>query len=243
LINIYVDILIHLCKYPFVAALDYKRTLDQLRQRYRDLYVQRRALKAEMISLIKTIEGLSVLCNETPGIVPPEEILEGDAAKRMAKSWLQYMPFVDAIRTALRIIYPTAFTTSELRELLKRAGYPIESKSDPMVALNVALKRFFDAGEVEIVTKGQWRKAYRWAFKNEMAPPPSPLETINWEAVVRDADRSGDDISEEHPLRDALRPREATTAKKTVVPPSLPPGLPNPFGKTLGEMLTEPKKK
>lgn len=109
----------------------------------------------------------------------------------MAESWLRYMPFVDAIRTALRIIHPSAFTTSELKELLRRAGYPIEAKTDFMVALNVALRRFHDAGEVEIVNK-KGRKAYKWAFKNEMTPPPGYVGSpnIDWEALVHGSDTS-----------------------------------------------------
>jgi hypothetical protein len=144
-----------------------------------------------MIGLVRTIQGLSALCGEAPDIVPLEETMEADAGRLMTESWLRYMPFVDAIRAALRIIYPSAFTTSELREFLRRAGYPIETKTDFMVALNVALRRFHDAGEVEIVGK-EGRKAYKWAFKNEMTPPPgnpgSP--NIDWEMLVRRTDTS-----------------------------------------------------
>jgi len=202
-----------------VANPTYKQTLDQLRQRYQDLREQRRALKTEMIGLIKTIEGLSALCGEAPGIVPPEEEMAAKATTMMAESWLKYMPFVDAIRTALRMVYPNAFTTSELRELLKRAGYPIEAKTDPMVALNVALKRFVDAGEAEVTTKGQWRKAYKWAFKNEMTPPPV-LETIDWEALVQEADRTADEISEQHPLRSAFAPTAVGVPRAPKPPPN-----------------------
>ncbi len=183
-----------------MTSPDYKQTLEQLRSRYNDLRDKREAMKAEMVSLIKTIEGLASLCGEPPNIVPPIEVMETDAGRLLAESWLKYMPFVDAIRTALRIIYPTAFTTSELRELLKRVGYPIDGKSEPMVALNVALKRFHDAGEVEIVSK-DLRKAYKWAFKNELSPPPGyRAGNIDWGAIVRGADGTGDDLSEDHPL-------------------------------------------
>jgi len=175
-----------------VSATDYNRTLEQLRRRYGELRDQRRKITAEMIRLIKIIQELAALCGEPAEVLPPEQQLETDASRLLAESWLRYMPFVDAIRTALRIVYPNAFTTSELRELLKRSGYAIESKSDPIVALNVALNRFVDAGEVEITTKDEWRKGYRWAFKNELTPPPSaPWEPkIDWKALVHDADET-----------------------------------------------------
>jgi hypothetical protein len=170
-------------------APDYKQTLERLRDRYNSLRDNRRAVTAEMIGLTRTIQALAALCGEVPSVVPLDEVLEADAGRLITELWLRYMPFVDAIRTALRIIYPSAFTTSELKEFLRRAGYPMETKTDFMVALNVALRRFYDSGEVEIADK-DGRKAYKWAFKNEMAPPPgyASFPSVDWEAFVRRAD-------------------------------------------------------
>ena len=180
---------------------DYKQTLEQLRRRFNQLRDQRHAMKDEMVGLIKTIEGLAALCGEAPNIVPPIEVMEADAGKLMAESWLKYMPFVDALRTALRLIYPNAFTTSEIRELLRRVGYPIDEKSDPMVSLNVSLKRLREGGEVEAVSKNM-RKAYKWAFKNELTPPPGYIvaQKVDWGALVREADGKGDEVADDHPL-------------------------------------------
>jgi hypothetical protein len=193
------------------GAPDYKQTLESLRRRYSSLRDQRRAVTAEMIGLIRTIQGLAALCGEAPSVAPLEETMEADAGRLMAESWLRYMPFVDAIRTALRIIYPTAFTTSELREFLRRAGYPIDTKTDIMIALNVSLRRFHEGGEVEIVSK-DGRKAYKWAFKNEMSPPPGypGSQNIDWEALVRGINTSNDEISDDRqPIGPAGRPKRA----------------------------------
>lgn len=172
-------------------APNYKQTLERLRDRYNSLRDQRRAVTTEMIGLTGTIQALAAMCGEAANVVPLEETMEADAGRLVTKSWLRYMPFVDAVRTALRIIYPSAFTTSELKELLRRAGYPIETKTDFMVALNVALRRFYDSGEVEIVGK-DGRKAYKWAFKHELSPTPGypGAPSVDWEAFVRSADTS-----------------------------------------------------
>jgi hypothetical protein len=161
---------------------DYKATLDRLRIRYEELSIARREIDGELEGLAKTIEALAALCGEASSMnaLQPTPLTAG---RLMAESWLKYMPFADAVRTALRIIAPVAFTTSELKEFLTRAGYPVHTKSDFMVALNVALKRLHDSEEVEITSKDD-RKAYRWAFKYEMSPPPGYKPFINWEKLV-----------------------------------------------------------
>jgi hypothetical protein len=183
---------------------DYKATLGTLRLRYKELLISQRKTRDEIKGLAKTIVALSALCGEEPSIDRPEEELAPDAGKLMTESWLKYMPFVDAVRTALRMVAPTAFTTSELRELLVRAGYPVHTKTDFMVALNVALKRFRDSEEVEIASK-DGRKAYKWAFKNEMSLPPEYETRIDWEALVREADRTQDEFADDHPLREICK--------------------------------------
>ena len=146
----------------------YKQSLNSLRERFDHLYEQRQASSKELVSLAKTIQELATLCGEDPDLpslgvdISPEWIL--------IRAWLSCMPFADAIRTALRIIHPTAFTTPELRGFLLRAGYPLETRTDPIISLNVALKRMVDAGEVLVVPKEGSRKAYQWAFKNERLP-------------------------------------------------------------------------
>jgi hypothetical protein len=165
-----------------MAIPDYKATLDRLRGRYEELSISRREIDEESAGLAKTIEALAALCGEESDIdeLQPTSL---SAGRLMAESWLKYMPFADAVRTALRIIAPLAFTTSELKEFLTRAGYPVHTKSDFMVALNVALKRLHDSEEVEITSKYD-RKAYKWAFKNEMTPPPGYKPIVNWEKLV-----------------------------------------------------------
>src|SRR5262249_45366041 len=159
----------------------YKDTLDELRRRYAEVFRQRRAMTQELSDLAKTIEGLAALCGEKPGIPRPED--EAEAAKLMAASWLKFVPFADAVRIALRMVAPFPITALELRGLLSRAGYPINQKTDPMVSLNVALTRLRDSEEVEIAEK-EGRKAYRWAFRNELRPSSSAAQ-IDWEALVR----------------------------------------------------------
>jgi hypothetical protein len=176
--------------------------LANLRNRYRQLENEITERTIEKTALSKAIQTLSAVCGEPANIDILGRPTATDPAKAMTESWLRYMPFADAIRTALRIISPLAFTTSELREMLVRAGYPIETKPDFMIALNVALKRLHDSEEVEIVSKDM-RKAYRWAFKNELQPPPplgdSPL--IDWEGIVKQTDKSQDELADDHPVR------------------------------------------
>lgn len=176
----------------------YKETLDELRERYNDIFHKRRAMKKELYNLAKSIEGLAALCGEEPNIPKPGERFDTEAAKLMNESWLKHMPFADAVRTALRIVAPVAFTPPELREFLSRAGYPIYAKTDPMVSLNVALKRLHDSEEVEIIDK-DGRKAYRWAYKNEMTPTPDEKPKIDWEAFLRTANQFGYAIAELYP--------------------------------------------
>lgn len=176
----------------------YKHTLDELRERYNDIFNKRRVMKRELYNLAKTIEGLAALCGEESNIPKPGERVDTEAAKLMAESWLKFMPFADAVRTALRIVAPVAFTTSELRGFLSRAGYPIDAKTDPMVSLNVALKRLHDSEEVEIVDK-DGRKAYRWGYKNEMTPTPNERPKIDWEGLLRTANQYGYTIAELDP--------------------------------------------
>src|SRR5262249_3023484 len=125
----------------------------------------------------------------------PED--EAEAAKLMAASWLKFVPFADAVRIALRMVAPFPITALELRGLLSRAGYPINQKTDPMVSLNVALTRLRDSEEVEIAEK-EGRKAYRWAFRNELRPSSSAAQ-IDWEALVRTANQFGYTIAELDP--------------------------------------------
>ncbi len=176
----------------------YKETLDDLRGRYNDIFQQWHLMKKDLTNLAKSIEGLAALCGEEPNIPKPGDRVNSETAKLMAEYWLKYMPFADAVRTALRIVAPVAFTTSELRGFLFRAGYPIEAKTDPMVSLNVALKRLHDSEEVEIVDK-DGRKAYKWAYKNEMTPTPDEKPTIDWEAFLRTANQFGYAITELDP--------------------------------------------
>lgn len=181
-----------------MANRKYKDTLDDLRARYNDIFQQRCVMKRELSNLAKSIEGLAALCGEEPNIPKPGQRVDLEAAKLMAESWLKFMPFADAVRTALRIVAPVAFTTSELRGFLSRAGYPIDAKTDPMVSLNVALKRLHDSEEVEIVPK-EGRKAYKWAYKNEMTPTPDEKPRIDWEALLRTANQFGFTIAELDP--------------------------------------------
>src|SRR6267154_6631618 len=106
-----------------MPAPNYKETLDNLRLRYKELCLVYRKTGEELDGLVKTIEALSALCGEYPNIDRTEEAIAADAGRLMAQSWLRHMPFTDAIRTALRTVAPIPFTTSELRELLTRAGY------------------------------------------------------------------------------------------------------------------------
>jgi hypothetical protein len=174
---------------------DYRAMLGNLRNRYRQLDAEITERTVEKTAISKAIHTLSALCGEAPNIDVMGQPSVPDTGKLMAESWLKYMPFVDAIRTALRMISPLAFTTSELKELLTRAGYPVQTKSDFMVALNVALKRFHEQDEVEIAIK-DGRKAYRWAYKNEMSPPPGYKPLIDWEALVSQADKSQDELAD-----------------------------------------------
>jgi hypothetical protein len=184
---------------------DYPVILGHLRNRYRQLDSEITERLAEKTALSKAIHTLSAVCGEPPNIDVMGQPSVPDPGKLMAESWLKFMPFVDAIRTALRMISPLAFTTSELKELLTRAGYPVHTKNDFMVALNVALKRFHDQEEVEIASK-DGRKAYRWAYKNEMSPPPGYQPLIDWEALVSEADKSQDEIADDHPMRRLMAP-------------------------------------
>ncbi len=174
--------------------------LGNLRNRYRQLDSEITERLAEKNGLSKAIHTLSAVCGEPPNIDVMGQPSVPDPGKLMAEEWLKYMPFVDAIRTALRMISPDAFTTSELKELLTRVGYPVHTKSDFMVALNVALTRFHDQEEVEVVSK-DGRKAYRWAYKREMRPVPGSKPMIDWEALVSQADKSQDELAEDHPVR------------------------------------------
>lgn len=151
--------------------------LATLRARYTEIIANIELEKEELASLQTTIEALSALCSEAPNIRQLDEVPA--AGRILMESWLKHMPFADAIRTGLRIVAPSAFTTSELKELLARAGYPIHLRTEPMVALNVALKRMLEAGEVEVVDK-DGRNAYMWAFKNELPPPPGSKPNIDW---------------------------------------------------------------
>lgn len=199
-----------------MTQTDYRQTLQALRERYRAILQRRREMQSELHNLAKSIEGLAALCGEKPDIPKAEDALGAEVATLMAESWLKYMPFADAIRTALRIVAPVAFTTSELRGFLSRAGYPIEAKTDPMVALNVALKRLHDSEEVEVVDK-DGRKAYRWAYKYEMTPTPDEKPRIDWEARLRTANQFGYTIAELDPLaadRNLIGEEDLTSAEE-----------------------------
>ncbi|HTC95966.1 MAG TPA: hypothetical protein VK699_21165 [Terriglobales bacterium] len=161
----------------------YKVALDELRERYVEVWDERHQLTKEMIGLSKSIEGLSALCGEDPEIPPIDSPDEFDLVRAMAAAWLKHMAFADACRTALRIVYPTALTPSDVRGMLTLAGYPLERRTDPMVAINVCLKRLVDSEEAEVVSLPNGRKAYRWAFKNEMPPLPN-ASTVDWEKLI-----------------------------------------------------------
>lgn len=181
-----------------MSQRNYKETLNELQERYRSLFQRRREMKSELYNLAKSIEGLAALCGEEPNIPKLTDTDATEVAGLLAESWLKHMPFADAVRTALRIVAPIAFTTSEIRGFLSRAGYPIDLKTDPMVSLNVALKRLHDSEEVEVVDK-EGRKAYRWAYKYEMAPLPDEKPRIDWEAFLRTANQFGYAIAELDP--------------------------------------------
>jgi len=182
----------------------YKQTLDDLRERYMSVFQQWRQTEGDLRNLAKSIEGLAALCGEEPNIIRPGEIFDVGVSSAMAELWLKAMPFADAVRTALRIVAPVGFTPSELRGFLARAGYPINAKTDPMVSLNVALKRLHDSEEVETIEK-EGRKVYRWAHKNELAPLPDDKPKVDWESFLRTASHFGHVIAE-------LDPEAATRA-------------------------------
>jgi hypothetical protein len=91
----------------------------------------------------------------------------------------------------------------------------MHTKTDPMVSLNVALRRLLESSEVEIVDKDT-RKAYRWAFKNEMTPPPSLRPTRDWEALLRTANEFGYELARFYPeaANDRFAPEKASKEKK-----------------------------
>ena len=64
----------------------YKQTLDELRERYNDIFQQRRLMKRELYNLAKSIEGLAALCGEESNIPKPGERVDTETAKLMASS-------------------------------------------------------------------------------------------------------------------------------------------------------------
>ena len=194
-----------------VAHESYTRSLSTFRERFNSLYEDRQNITKELISLARTIQELATLCGEEPDIPS----LGADTSPNwiLINAWLGCMPFAEAIRTALRIIYPTAFTTPELREFLARVGYPLENRTDPMISLNVALKRMADAGEVVVVPKDGVRKAYQWAFKNEH-PPAESLNYEGLQTLIQHVSQNGTVIGELTAQEQIENEQEATIPKR-----------------------------
>jgi hypothetical protein len=174
-----------------MEARQYKRTLDNLRERYLDVLAERNAMTIELAGLARSIEGLAALCGEEP-TVPSADPHDTNLTKAMAEAWLKYMGFADACRTALKIVAPSALTTSDIREMLTRAGYPIERRTDPMVSINVCMHRLVKAEEVEPVVLENGHKAFRWAFRNEL--PQGYQEGLQiWNAIRARKQEGGND--------------------------------------------------
>jgi hypothetical protein len=189
-----------------------KQVLEDLKKRRDSVVAERRALEEEFATLTKTIEGLEALCasDSEEAFHAPANLKE---TLKVAEQWIKHMPFADAVRTALKVSL-SPLTPVEVRKMLESAGFPIHQRTDPMVGINVCLKRLVNADEVEMVNY-EGRKAYRWIWKHA----PALSRTTEVEALIRTMNRHGSGIAGIDPY---AADRQITDKYSTDIPPNKP---------------------
>jgi hypothetical protein len=157
--------------------------LEALKKRRDDVVRRRRALDGEFATLNRTIDGLTALCSPE-NEKPPQSPASLEETLAFAESWIRHMPFAEAVRTALKVS-SLPLTPTDVRDLLVGAGFPLFERSNPMISINVCLKRLVESEEAEPGETGG-KRTYRWIWENS----PSGFGPTNSLANIRARQRA-----------------------------------------------------
>lgn len=173
-------------------------------------------IEERILSLRKTMNALAVLISQHEG--RDKDFMDYAGAR------LRDMVDSSVTHDISRIINASAdpLTASEIRTELNELGGSLAEQSNPLATIHAVLNRLAESGRAQETLKNG-KKA--------------------WCRVERSTNSLAD-IFKSPEMQEKLQAAIGRNPRgRTVPPPPGANGLPNPFGRSLGEMLKEPKKK
>ena len=146
----------------------YKKALDAAQNEIVGLLKKRQEIDKRIVSLKRTIDGLTAICNEIgmvlpPGLAVPADLENGDS---LTESILKVLSESG-----------TALTPPQVRGALLKVGFNVGRYRQEMVPIHNTLKRLEAAGTIAAVKDERGKTiSYRWvspiARALALEPPP-----------------------------------------------------------------------
>lgn len=154
---------------PFDAAL------KEARKALTSAYEERAAIEQRIVSLTKTIEGLTALCEpeSDDDIVQMHAIVPGTEVTAS---------LTESIRTIFSTSSEPILTPTEVRDALAAMGVNLAKYKQPLVPIHNTLKRLVEQDElVEFRDDKNELKGYRWvsALARAVAETSAPVGRLN----------------------------------------------------------------
>ncbi len=145
----------------------YKKALDAAQKEIIEQLKKRQEIDKRIVSLKRTIDGLTAICDEIGMVLPPDLTIPPDLEQRDSLT-----------ESILKVLSESTIglTPTQVRDALIKIGFNVERYKQEMVPIHNTLKRLVAAGTVAAIKDQQGKTvSYRWVSPIARALAMDPL--------------------------------------------------------------------